>query len=66
MREYDEAESTGKIGLAVYVDGDSAFLKDCVYRVNVSQGSESSNVTVLSRGTKRCLARVLGVRVNVS
>ena len=56
MRDYDEAESAGEIGPAVYVGGDSAFLKDRVYCVNISQGSESSNVTVLSRGTKRRLA----------
>ena len=48
MRNYDEVESTGETGLAVYVGGDSMFLKDHVYRVNVSRGSESSNVTVLS------------------
>ena len=66
MHDYDEAERTGEIGLVVYVGGDSAFLKDHVYRVNVSRGSESSNATVLSRGTKRCLARVPSVRVNVS
>ena len=66
MRDYDEAESGGEIGPAVYVGGDSAFLKDCIYHVNVSQGSESSDAMVLSRGTKRRLAQVLGVRVNVS
>ena len=66
MREYDEAKSAGEIGPAVYVGGDSAFLKDRVHRVNVSQGSESSNATVLSRGTKWLLARVLGVRVSMS
>ena len=66
MRDYDEAESAGEIGPAVYVGGDSAFLKDRVYCVNISQGSESSNVTVLSRGTKRRLARVPGVYVNMS
>jgi hypothetical protein len=66
MRDYDEADNAGEIGPVVYVGGDSAFLKDNIYRVNVSWGSESSNATVLSRGTKRCLAQVLGVRVNVS
>ena len=66
MHDYDEVESTGEIGPAVYVGGDSVFLKDRVYRVNVSWGSESSNAIVLSRGTKWRLARVLGVRVNVS
>ena len=48
MHDYDEAERTGEIGLVVYVGGDSAFLKDHVYRVNVSRGSESSNEMVLS------------------
>jgi hypothetical protein len=66
MRNYDEVESAGEIGLAVYVSGDSAFLKGHVYHVNVSRGSESSNAMVLSRGTILCLARVLGIRVNVS
>ena len=56
MPDYDEAKSAGEIRPAVYVGGDSAFLKDHVYRVNMSRGSESSNATVLSRGTKRCLA----------
>ena len=65
MPNYDEAESAGEIGPAVYVGGDSVFLKHRVYRVNVSRGSESSNATVLSRGTKRRLARVPGIRVNV-
>ena len=50
--DYDKAESTREIGPAVYVGGDSMFLKDRVYRVNVSWGSESSNAMVLSRGTK--------------
>ena len=66
MRDYDEAESAGEIGPMVYVLGDSMFLKDRVYRVHVSRGSESSNAMVLSRGTKWRLARVPGVRVNVS
>ena len=47
MRNYDEAESAGEIGPIVYVGRDSMFLKDHVYHVNVSQGSESSNVMVL-------------------
>ena len=66
MHDYDEAESAGEIGPMIYVGGDSAILKDRIYRVNVSRGSESSNATVLSRGTKPNLARVLGVRINVS
>ena len=66
MRNYDEAESAREIGPTVYVGGDSMFLKDRVYRVNVSRGSQSSNATVLSRGTKQCLTRVLGVHVNMS
>ena len=66
MRDYDEAESAGEIGPAVYVGGGSAFLKDRVYRVNMSRGSESSNAMVLSRGTKQRLAQVSGVLVNVS
>ena len=66
MPDYDEAKSAGEIRPVVYVGGDSAFLKDHVYRVNVSRGSESSNATVLSRGTKRRLARVPHVCVNVS
>ena len=69
--EYEGATTTrwraqGEIGPAVYVGGDSAFLKDRVYCVNVSQRSESSNAMVLSRGTKRHLTRVPGVCVNVS
>ena len=48
MRDYDEAENTGEIGPAVYVGGDSVFLKDRVYHVNVSRGCESSNAMVLS------------------
>ena len=48
MRDYDEAESAGEIGPMVYVGVDSVFLKDHVYRVNVSRGSESSNAMVLS------------------
>ena len=48
MHDYDEAESAREIGSTVYVGRDSAFLKDHVYRVNVSRGSESSNATVLS------------------
>ena len=48
MRNYDEAEGTGKIDSSIYVGGDSAFLKDHVYRVNVSERSESSNAAVLS------------------
>ena len=66
MPNYDKVESTGEIGPAVYVDEDSTFLKDHVYRVNVSRGSESSNAMVLSHGNKQRLARVLGVHVNVS
>jgi hypothetical protein len=66
MRDYDEAGSAREIGLAVYVGGDSTFLKDHVCCVNVSWASESSNVMVLSRGTKQHLARVLGMRVNMS
>ena len=65
-RDYNKAESAGEIGPAVYVGGDSVFLKDHVYHVNVSRGSESSNMTVPSRGIKRHLAQVQGVRVNVS
>ena len=65
MCDYDEAESAREIWPAVYVGRDSAFLKDRIYRVNMSWGSESSNATVLSRGTKRRLARVPGIRVNV-
>ena len=52
MRDYDEAEGTGKIDSSIYVGGDSVFLKDHVYCVNISRGSESSNVMVLSQGTK--------------
>jgi hypothetical protein len=48
MRDYDEADNAREIGPVVYVGGDSTFLKDHIYRVNVSQGSESSNATVLS------------------
>ena len=48
MHDYDEAESAREIGPTVYVGGDSAFLKDHVYRVNVSERSESSNAAVLS------------------
>ena len=66
MRNYDEAESTGEIGPTVYVGEDFAFLKDRIYCVNGSWGSELSNAMVLSQGTKRRLARVLGVHVNVS
>ena len=66
MHDYDEAESVGGIVPTVYVGGDSMFLKDRVYRVNVSWGSESSNAMVLSHGNKQRLARVLGVHVNVS
>jgi hypothetical protein len=47
-RDYNEAESAGEIGETVYVGGDSAFLKDHVYHVNVSRGSESSNAMILS------------------
>ena len=66
MCDYDEAESAGEIGPIVYVGRDSAFLKDRIYRVNVSRGSESSNATVLSRGTKRRLTQVPDIHVNVS
>ena len=52
MCDYDKAEIAGEIGPTIYVGGDSAFLKDRIYHVNVSRGSESSNATVLSRGTK--------------
>ena len=52
MCDYDEAESAREIGPMVYVGEDSAFLKDHVCHVNVSQGSESSNAMVLSRGSK--------------
>ena len=48
MHDYDEAESVRAIGSAIYVGGDSMFLKDHVYRVNMSRGSESSNAMVLS------------------
>ena len=51
MRDYDEAESTREIWPIVYVGRDSMFLKDRVYSINVSWGSESSNATILSRGT---------------
>ena len=64
--DYDESESAREIGLAVYVGEDPMFLKDHIYRVNVSRGSESSNAMVLSHGNKQRLARVLGVHVNVS
>ena len=56
MHDYDEAESVGGIVPTVYVGGDSVFLKDRIYRVNMSWGSESSNAMILSRGTKRRLA----------
>ena len=66
MCDYDKAEIAGEIGPTIYVGGDSSFLKDRVYCVNMSWGSESSNAMVLSRGTKWHLARVPGILVNVS
>ena len=47
-RDYNEVEIAGEIGPTVYVGRDFEFLKDHVYCVNVSLGSESSNVMVLS------------------
>ena len=66
MCDYDKVESAREIGPPIYVGGDSTFLKYHVYRVNMSRGSESSNAMVLSQGTKRRLAPVPGVHVNVS
>ena len=37
MCDYDKAEIAGEIGPTIYVGGDSAFLKDRIYHVNVSR-----------------------------